>query len=325
LLNLWWVIIKEMKVLFVCSGNASGGINPIIINQGNSLINYGNIEVDFYAIKGKGLKGYLKNIKPLRQQILKGQYSIIHAHYSSTAYVASLAGANPLVVSLMGSDVKGKKINKFFIQFAYLLFSWKAIIVKSEEMKKLIGIKDVVVIPNGVELGQFKVVDKENCKALLGWSPNRIHLLFASNPERRVKNFPLLIKAIKLLDVQKQNIDLHCLKNIPNAEVPIWYNAADVVTLTSFWEGSPNVIKEAMACDCPIVSTDVGDVRILFNDEPGYFLTNFDETECSNQINKAISFSIERGKTNGRQRIIDLSLDAQSITKKIISLYQKLL
>ena len=98
-----------MKILFISSGNSSQGISPIIHNQGESLKKNGVI-LEYLTIKGKGLIGYLKSIPMIRKHIKKNKYDIVHAHYSFSAFAASFAGASPLIVSLMGSDVKSKKI-----------------------------------------------------------------------------------------------------------------------------------------------------------------------------------------------------------------------
>ena len=147
-----------MKVLFISSGNSVNGISPIIKNQGESLKDQG-IDLDYYTIKGKGIFGYLKNIIPLKKILRKNSYDIVHAHYLFSALVASLAGVKPIAVSLMGSDVKSKKYLIFLIKLFYKI-SWSGLIVKSEDMKSTINIKNVYLLPNGVDLNQFKPIDK---------------------------------------------------------------------------------------------------------------------------------------------------------------------
>ena len=112
------------------------------------------------------------------------------------------------------------------------------------------------------------------------------------------KNFALTENAVGLL--QNRTIELHCMVNIPNEETPLYYNAADIVLLTSLWEGSPNAVKEAMACDRPIVCTNVGDVEWLFGESKGHYLTDFTPADCASQIEKALKFSKDKGRTDGR-------------------------
>jgi glycosyltransferase involved in cell wall biosynthesis len=99
----------------------------------------------------------------------------------------------------------------------------------------------------------------------------------------------------------------------------------DILLLTSRWEGSPNIIKEAMACNRPIVATDVGDIRWLFGNEPGHYICDFDPQDIAAKIEQALDFNDKNGRTNGRNRIIELGLDSISIAKKLESVYNEVL
>lgn len=312
-----------INVLFVSSGNSYFGVSPIVKNQGNSLLSV-NCNVDYYLIKGKGIIGYLKHLILLRRYLSKHQYNLIHAHYSLSAFVASLSGAKPLVVSLMGSDINNNFISRFLVKIFVRIFKWKALIVKSEKM--LFDFKKVCptfVIPNGVDIDVFSPRNRDECCKILSWNPNQIHVLFAADPRRKEKNFMLASSAFKLLD--EINVVLHSLKDVSHVDVPIWYNASDVVILSSLSEGSPNVIKEAMACNKPIVATDVGDIQTLFGNEPGHFLSNLTLDDYLNNLKQAIFFSKKYLSTNGRNRIIKLGLDNFSVANKIVDVYNKVL
>jgi teichuronic acid biosynthesis glycosyltransferase TuaC len=302
-----------MKVLFVSSGNTKAGISPIINNQGLSLQKNG-IDVTYFTIIGKGVKGYTKSIKVLRHLLKTHTFDVVHAHYSLSAFVASLAGAQPLIVSLMGSDVKSKLYFKYIIKL-FDRYSWSKTIVKSEDMKLSLGIKDVFVIPNGVDYEKFRPLPKEICKNELGWDTSKIQILFAGSPKNKVKNYPLAQAVISLL--AENDYELKVLDNIPNEKMPIYHNAADVVMLTSLWEGSPNVIKEAMACNRPIVSTDVGDVKSLIQNTLGCYITDSNPQNISRKIKIAVQIE---SCTIGRMDI--KHLEESTIAKQIIDLYQ---
>lgn len=311
-----------MKVLFVSSGNSKTRISPIVKSQAESLIKAGT-DVEFFTIIGKGLKGYLQNVVPLKNIINKNRYDLIHAHYSLSAFTATLAGCRPLVVSLMGSDVRLKGVFGLGVKMCSF-FYWDSVIVKSSDMADHIGIRNVEIIPNGIDISLFQSVNKTDAVKKLGWDPRKQHILFAANPCRPVKNYELFEKAYQLLSISK-NCQVHCLEDLPHQDVPFYMNASELVVLTSLWEGSPNVIKEAMACNCPVVATHVGDVARLFGDEPGHFLAGFDAYDVADKIKVALNFAEKTGKTHGRERIIKLGLDSDSTAKRIIKLYESVL
>ncbi len=308
-----------MKILFISSGNKASGINPVVGNQGESLSLIDKVEIDYFLIRGKGFFGYLRNIKLLKRYIFHEKYDLVHAHYFFSGCVASLAGARPLIVSLMGSDLYAHRVMVFIIRTFSFLFSWENIIVKSYSMSDLLGPKKVDVIPNGVDLTRFIPMGIEQCRDKIGWEKHKIHLLFASDPDREEKNYCLTEQALRIID--NQNIEIHFLNNIPNEITPFWYNASDVVLLSSIWEGSPNVIKEAMACDRPIVCTDVGDVKWLFNGCEGCFISPCDEYSYADEIKKALNYK----KSEGRSRIMELGLSSDVIAKRIHKVYQSVI
>jgi len=304
-----------MRVLFVSSGNSKEGISPIIKNQGASLKRKG-IEIDFFTIKGKGIKGYLKNI-PLIRNIGKEKYDIIHVHYSLSAFATTLSGISPLVVSLMGSDINSGRSFYRIIRIFNRIF-WKRVIVKSKDMKNKLDLKNMEIIPNGVDLQKFKPVSVKKAVKYLGWDLHKKHILFAANPKRPEKNFRLAENSFER--VNYRNIEFHFLDNISNEEMVNYYNASDVILLTSLWEGSPNVIKEAMACNIPIVSTDVGDVKDVIGSTNGCFITTFEPEDVAKKIQKALDFG---KRTNGRENIEHL--ESSIIADKIIEVYKSVL
>lgn len=310
-----------MKILFVSSGN-SGSVSPVVKNQGDALESEG-VSVDYFLIQGKGIKGYLKNVKPLRQYLKEHKYDVIHAHYSLSAFAASLAGARPLVVSLMGSDVKAAGWYRFLIRLFALVFRWKTIIVKSNDMHRSLGIARAVVIPNGVNLERFRPLSKSDSQKRLGWTPAKKHILFPANASRPEKDYLLAEAAVQMTNDKlpmTNDIVLHSFDNTPNEETPYWYNAADVVLMTSKWEGSPNAIKEAMACSRPIVATNVGDIAERTSGVEGCFVAQSREPkEIASLLKAAVNLSV----TRGRERIIADELDSVSVNNRLIEIYQE--
>lgn len=311
-----------MKILFICSGhkNFDGEFHPgaVVQNQANSFRDAG-LEIDFFLIKGKGITGYLKSVFPLVKKLKKNQYDALHSHYSLSAFVTTISllflGKKKFnhVVSLMGSDIQSKGWKRYLIKY-FNKTKWKETIVKSEKMAQDIGLSKYHVIPNGVNLDIVKPKKDKQQPTL------PMTVLFAANPNRKVKNYELAKSAMQKIDDTKAQLKV--VYNKPHAEIINEINEADIVLLTSRWEGSPNIVKESMACNKPVVSTDVGDVRQLFGNEAGYFITSQEIHSIIEKINEAITFVLENGKVKGRERIYSLHLDNNSTIKRIVKLYQ---
>lgn len=309
-----------MKVVFISSGNSKNGISALVKKQGESLQRAG-IDVEFFKIKGKWFQGYFRNIFIFRTFLKRNTWNIIHAHYSLSAYVAALAGAKPLVVSLMGSDVYSKFYYKYLNKF-FNHFFWNACIVKSVNMQIVSKIQNSILIPNGIDLNTYNLLARDDSREKLGLDKGKKYVLFASDPARKEKNFSLSNIAVDQLN---KTVELLIVNGKTQEEMNLYYNAVDVILLTSHHEGSPNVVKEAMACNCPVVSTDVGDVRWLFGDEPGHFITSFDPVDIAEKIKLALEFREKQKQTNGRERIIKLGLDSETVAGKIIEVYKRVL
>ena len=310
-----------MRVLFVASGK-QGGVNPIIKNQGESLRRAG-VELDYYALSGGGWKGYIKNIKPLREAIKKGGYDVVHAHYSWTAYITGIAMRGmkvPMVVSLMGNDILDHWGYPVLARMVAKCKPWKAVIVKSQEMKNRVGMPYANVIPNGVNMEKFHELPQTECQKKLGWDSSKKHVLFPARVEDTRKNWPLANAAVPM---QNSDIELHPFKNTPNDETPIWYNAADAVVLPSFYEGSVNALKEAMACNRPVVTTDMGDCRERIEGCEGCYVANtYEVPEFAELLGKALEFG---GKTKGRERLVADGIADYQIAERLITIYKNIL
>ncbi len=311
------MVVSEfhMKVLFVSSGNKKFEDSPIVRIQGESLRKKG-VEVDYFYLVGKGLKGYLRNIFRLRSYLKENEFDLVHAHYSLSAIVASLASRLPVVASLMGSDAHANRMMRVIIKY-FQRFRWKAVIVKAERMKRENFLTEAVVIPNGVNFQVFGPVDKGTARRKVGFNQKR-HIIFVANPVRREKNFQLASQAFKMLD--DRDVELNVVSYVKFEMIPYYYYAADVLLITSLWEGSPNVVKEAMACNLPIVATDVGDVREVVGHTNGCYVTSFEPQDVATKLKLALAFG---RRTNGRDHI--KHLDSQVIARRIIQVYEEVL
>ena len=308
-----------MKVLFVASGNKSvGKVSAFVQSQFDSLKEEG-LKMALFPVVGHGWKGYAKNLFSLRRLIKKEKPDVVHAHYSSCGYLASLASLGlktKTVVSILGSfpTVSRKlKLVRFFIDHV-----WDATIVKSERTRSQLD-RALPVIPNGVNVERFTIIDQETAREIVGFEKDKRYVIFVSNPARPEKQFDLAQAAVERLN--DSTVHLVPVFNKTHDEVVNYMCAADVLIMTSISEGSPNVIKEAMACNCPIVVTDVGDVRWVTDGVEGTYVSNsFYPEEIAVLLRKALAFS---ARTVGREKIISLGLTSSLIAKKIMQVYSR--
>lgn len=322
-----------LVVLFVVSANSSShSVSPFIKSQAESLRRKG-IDVSFFLITQKGMLGYLLLSRKLSKYLRNHKIDLIHSHYVLCGWTCVLTLTRiPIVLSLMGDDAYGTYIGPDKVLLKSRILSvltlaiqpfTSAIISKSENINKFVFRKrHLFTIPNGVQLDDFKVIDLKNQKLLSLDRSNRI-VLFLGNPADPRKNIQLLIDAIDILN--DKTISLVNPFPAPHHILPYYYNIASVFTSCAFMEGSPNTIKEAMACNCPIVATNVGDISWIFGDTSGCFISSFDPKDFAQNLNMALTFAKLNNRTNGRQRIIKLRLDIDSVADRILEVYSSVL
>jgi teichuronic acid biosynthesis glycosyltransferase TuaC len=321
-----------MNVLFVSNAARLGKIDSLIENQSDSLLKKG-ITIEHFLLLQTGLKGYYKAIIVLRKLLKERNFDIIHAHYGFCGLVALLSRPSaPVIISFMGSDLHGIKIASFkdiplfsinkFVSLIVQTFS-KIIIIKSRNLLRYLYFKNKsFIIPNGVNTDLFFPASKKRDLEKVYSGTLQENILFLGNQKDLNKNYRLLELAYHKTDLQNTT-NLLAPYPVKAEDIVLYLNACDVLVLCSFKEGSPNVIKEAMACNCPIVSTDVGDVKEVIGDTEGCYIACFDPEDISEKIEMALEFSRTKGSTNGRQRILELKLDAESIAGRIIEVYKK--
>ena len=304
-----------MKVLIVASNN-KGRFAPFVVEQAEALRHCG-CEVDFYGIAGKGVSGYLKNLTALKKKIREFQPAVIHAHYGLSGLLATLQRKVPVVTTYHGSDINDPRA----FRFSKLAVRWSAwnVFVSREILDKARPFERYSLIPCGVDMDAFQSFDKHSAREMMHLSQDKKYVLFAGSFDNAVKNAPLAQETVALL--RDDNVELLELKGYARHEVNLLLCAVDVLLMTSLNEGSPQVIKEAMACGCPIVSVEVGDVldRLRWLDGC-YMAQTRDADELTSLLIKAFAFE---GRTEGRARIIDDELDNRQIAKRLVEIYER--
>jgi glycosyltransferase involved in cell wall biosynthesis len=301
-----------MKILCVCSATKSK-IAPFIEEQMDSVANMGH-HISYFKITKKGLIGYFLSVFSLYRKVLIEKPDILHSHYGLSGFISIFIFWKKKILTVHGSDVHIKKI-RLFTKIAYKLTN--ITIFVSPQLAKLISKNPEIVIPCGINLNLFKPLKKETARNKLNLNKNDNYILFTSSFDIAVKNYDLAKLSIEL---SVYNIKLIELKNYSRNEVVLLLNAVDLLLMTSHNEGSPQIIKEAMACNTPIVSVDVGTVREIVGNTKNTFICDYNTANISKKIDLILS---TKERSFGRDRIRDYDLNI--IAKQIIDIYSKVL
>ena len=308
------------SVLIVCSGNSHDGIefdikkhHSFIYEQVLNIQQHG-IEFHFFYINGKGLKGYLISWYRLWKHLRGNRYTIIHAHNGLSGFISVLQPFCKTIITFHGSDINIKK-TRLISNIACLLANYN-IFVSNKLYEKLYfkPSRNYAIIPCGINLDTFYPVDKAEARIKLNLSEGKSYVLFSSYFSNPAKNYPLAKQAMSYFP----DAQLLELKNKTREEVNLLLNAVDVLLLTSPYEGSPQVIKEAMACNCPIVTTNAGDVLSIVGNTQLCYVCEENPEKLADKIGYLLMNS---ERSNGRESI--KAYDNKIIANKIINVYRK--
>lgn len=301
---------------------------PFIVRQVQSLRKQG-VDVDVFPVRGgKRPAAYVAAWMKVRSLIARGSYDLVHAQWAQSA-LAFLPATLPLVVTFRGSDVEGivgagcrytasgwvlAKIARGVARVAD-----EAILVAAR-LARLLPRRDYHVIPSGLDLDLFRPCPQPEAQAGLGLAPGRRYILFAAAPHNPVKRYGLARAAVDRLDARCR-AQLIVAAGIEPHLMPLYMNACDALLLTSAHEGSPNVVKEALACDLPVVSTDVGDVGERIRYVEGCHLAKRDDPQA---LAAALTEVLDRHQ-RARGRASVGSLSESVLTRKVIAVYERAL
>jgi len=304
-----------MKVLIVCSKNA-GYISPFVTEQANALMQQG-VEIEYAPIVGKGILGYLKNYFSLVKKIKEYKPDLVHAHYGLSGALAVIQRIVPVVITFHDGETHTTVAN--LISSTASLFAVHSIYVAQHIYDKCFFKRksNFTIMPCGVDIKNILVTVKSIALEETGLDKNKKHIVFGGAFANLRKNYPLVKEAIALLP----EIDIHVIemRNLNREQISKLMCASDLFILPSKSEGSPQALKEAMACNCPIVATDIADIKHLFGNLDGCYLCTFEAQDVANKIKLAFDFN---QRTQGRKRIVELGLDDETVAKRIFEIYK---
>lgn len=260
------------------------------------------------------------------------QVDLIHAHFGYCGWIARMQWKRPVVLSFMGDDLLGTPVNtgsltlfsRFMVHCNRLLARWiDQVIVKSREMADVISPTSCHIIPNGVDLDLFRPILKSDAKSKLGLDPTKSYLLFPGDPSNPRKGYQLAKAATE--ETQRLTglpIEILTLWGRQPDEVPWCMNACEAMWMTSLIEGSPNVVKEAMACNLSVVGVPVGDVAELLAGVQGYHVCDRNAMQLARAMTQVLQAKID---VKGREALINLGLSLEQVALRIRNVYARAL
>lgn len=325
-----------MRVLMICPelprADLPGSMAPTV-RQIESLRQIG-LTIDTVDMRGIPKLKYLQVIPRLHR--LAGEVDVIHAHFGYCGWLGRFAqalrrGKPATVVSFMGDDLLGTPYNPEgdLLRFSRLMVRTNKslarnvdqVIVKSQQMANVIAPVPSTVIPNGVDLDVFHPIDRRNGRRELKLPLDRKLVLFPGNPEDPRKGFRLASATVEVAARQlNEPIDLVPLWGVQPQQVAVYMNACDMMLMVSLIEGSPNVVKEAMACNLPIIGVRVGDVPEMLDGVSGCAVCQRDSLEMGKRLAHGL---IRPGISDGRQTLVCRGLDLQSVARRVVNVYEQ--
>lgn len=322
-----------MKVLIVCRYKEyfPTHIMPFITEQAEAVAVECNCEIDYFTVKGKGLLSYFAQVKALKKKISEFEPDIIHAHYGLSGITAVLQRQVPVVITFHNGEVDTFAGN-LLSSLASLLAKHTIYVAQHiYDRAFLKSKKKFSILPCGVPLEQCLITEYQEARLKLGFELNKKYILFGGAFDNLRKNYPLIKKALLLSGRNCAQYngyddygDIVCLemKGLSRAECVLRMCACDLFALPSKSEGSPQALKEAMACNCPIIATDIADIKHLLGTLGGHYICTFEPRDVVKVLKESLAFN---GRTKGRDRIEELQLSNQQVARRIYDIYRYVL
>ncbi|ELY64783.1 glycosyltransferase family 4 protein [Natronococcus jeotgali] len=257
---------------------------------------------------------YLRFYPQVLSHVRTGDYDLVHGHYGLVAPFALAQPTRPVVMSLWGTDLMSdmgwlETISRYGARFA------DAAIVPSPAMSRELDV-DHLEIPFGIDTDLFRPIPRRDARERVGWDADERIALFPYDPDRDEKDYP---RAERIADLADAELDVRTIEGVPYEEMPYYMNASDLLLVTSKREAGPMAVKEAAACNVPVVSTDVGFVRETVGEVDNCVVSD-DDRELAAGLESVLAGS---RRSNGREAIDGLSLE--SMGDRLIECYRTVL
>jgi teichuronic acid biosynthesis glycosyltransferase TuaC len=309
----------------------------IFVEQQIGALERLGVDVDVLRVERleKGMVCYVGLSRRVQSRVRDLQPDIVHAMYGGVLaeIITRTVTDRATIITFHGSDILGEHLSGRVRELIAGYGVWASrraarrasgIVTVSRELHDAlpdaVDRTNVRIIPCGIDLEQFKPFDKDACRNRLGWRDDCLNVLFPTNGGDPRKRLDLARAAVEAVRHSGIPVELHQLRGVLHNEVPMWLNASDLVLLTSLHEGSPTVVKEALACNVPVVSVDVGDVRERIEGIEGCYLALPDASDLAAKLRLIYA---RRSRVDGRIKIQDLSL--QHVARRLMQFYEDVL
>lgn len=262
---------------------------------------------------GRSVRAYGDLYRRLLSEV-SGEFDLVHANYGLVGPLAVAQPFRPLVLTLWGSEIMGEA-GWLDAVSAWTARRSDAVVAPSASVSRQLDCEHHVV-PFGVDTDLFRPIPQADARERLGWDPDADIALFPYDPSRSIKNYPL---AESVVDRAEGDVTLKTVFDVPYERIPLYMNASDALLVTSRRESGPMVVKEATACDVPVVSTDVGFVADVLEGVEG-------SSVCSShgQLVEGLEAALAAdGRANGRDRFDAMGLDRMG--ERLVDVYHEAL
>ncbi|MEY7850992.1 glycosyltransferase [Natrarchaeobius sp. A-rgal3] len=257
---------------------------------------------------------YLRYYPTLLSEIRSDEYDLVHANYGLVAPFALALPTRPVVTTLWGTDLMS---DRGWLRSMSRLCARRsdAAIVPSPAMSRELE-SGHELIPFGVDTDLFRPIPREEARERVGWETDRPVALFPYDRTRAVKDYPRARRLVERTDV---DLELRSVSGVDHDEIPYYMNASDVLLVTSSRESGPMVVKEAAACNLPVVSTDVGFVRETLEGVEGCVVSD-EDADLVDGLDRIVASG---RRANGREAIDGLGVDA--LGDRLLAVYRNVL
>lgn len=318
-----------IRILAVIPGHGEG-VNFIFARrQVESLLAMGLSVHTFYLKSRTSPVIVIREWLRLKRSIVEFSPDIVHAHYgTATSFLCTLATKRPLAITFRGSDLNPVPDSGFLRNWISMLLSQISALRASAILCTGVRLRDrlwwrknrATVVPSGVDLTLFQPRDRGDARKILGWRDSERVVLFNNSKNPLLKGLSLSQKAVSLAERKLGPIRFFQINgDIPPEKMPIYLNASDCLVLASEFEGSPNILKESLACNLPVASVDVGDAAERLD---GVFPSRVVPRDAIS-LSEAICEILERPqRSNGREKILECS--DNKIARILKEIYQRI-